>query len=100
VSRDSDGNETNDAATVSDNETHNATPEAEQPPAPRIEVLKGQPTDDEVAALITVLAGASGGGEQAPQVFSHWGLPVDRLRYSIHSWQRMSLQQRAHMRGK
>jgi hypothetical protein len=84
---------------VSDNE--NAKPDAEQPPAPRIEVLKGQPTDDEVAALITVLAGSSsGGGEQAPQVFSQWGMPVDKLRYSIHSWQRMSLQQRAHMRGR
>ena len=76
------------------------TPDVPPPHEPHIQVLKGNPTDDEVAALITVLAGASGGVEQAPRVFSQWGLPVDRLRYSIHSWQRMSLQQRAHMRGK
>ena len=41
-----------------------------------------------------------GRGEPSPPVFSQWGLPVDKLRYSIHSWQRMSLQQRTHMRGK
>ncbi|MDT5204558.1 MAG: hypothetical protein QOD34_1194, partial [Mycobacterium sp.] len=39
-------------------------------------------------------------GAPPPPVFSQWGLPVDKLRYSIHSWQRMSLQQRTHMRGK
>jgi hypothetical protein len=48
-----------------------------------------------------VLAGASGGpGVQGEQEFSRWGLPVDKLRYAIHSWQRLTLVQRTHMRGR
>jgi hypothetical protein len=83
----------------------NAVPEAAGsdtagPHAPHIQVLKGRPTDAEVAALVAVLGSAVGGGEPPTPVFSQWGLPVDKLRYSIHSWQRMSLQQRTHMRGK
>jgi hypothetical protein len=102
VSRVSDGNETNESAPVSD---ENAVPEAAGsdtagPHAPHIQVLKGRPTDAEVAALVAVLGSAVGGGEPPTPVFSQWGLPVDKLRYSIHSWQRMSLQQRTHMRGK
>ena len=76
-------------------------PEAEQPHAPHIEVLRGNPSDDEVAALITVLAGASGGvAPQGEPEFSRWGLPVDKLRYAVHSWQRLTLVQRTHMRGR
>ena len=93
----SDGNETNDPAHVSDDIE---TPHAPTPHEPHIKVLKGKPTDDEVAALIAVLGSAVGGSEPPTPVFSQWGLPVDKLRYSIHSWQRMSLQQRTHMRGK
>ncbi|WIM87793.1 acyl-CoA carboxylase subunit epsilon [Candidatus Mycobacterium wuenschmannii] len=79
----------------------NAAPEAEQAQAPHIQVVKGNPTDVEVAALIAVLAGASGGpGVQGEPEFSRWGMPVDKLRYAVHSWQRMSLQQRAHLRGR
>ncbi|OBK38855.1 hypothetical protein A5658_25770 [Mycobacterium sp. 1245111.1] len=79
----------------------NVTPEAEQPHAPHIQVLRGNPTDDEVAALITVLAGASGGdAPQGEPEFSRWGLPVDKLRYAVHSWQRLTLVQRTHMRGR
>jgi Acyl-CoA carboxylase epsilon subunit len=93
----SDGNETNGSSPVSD---ESAAPESEQPHAPHIQVLKGRPTDAEVAALVAVLSSAVGGGEPPTPVFSRWGLPVDKLRYSIHSWQRTSLQQRTHMRGK
>jgi hypothetical protein len=78
-----------------------ATPEAAEPHAPAIHVVKGKPTDAEVAALIAVLGSASGGGGAPGEPeFTRWGLPVDKLRYSIHSWQRMSLQQRTHMRGR
>ncbi|WP_428342042.1 acyl-CoA carboxylase subunit epsilon [Mycobacterium sp.] len=77
-----------------------ATPETNQPHAPHIQVLKGSPTHAEVAALVAVLSSATGGAEPPTPLFSQWGMPVDKLRYSIHSWQRMSLQQRAHMRGK
>ena len=76
-------------------------PDTIGPHAPHIQVVKGNPTDAEVAALITVLAGASGGGGAPGEPeYSRWGLPVDKLRYSIHSWQRMSLQQWTHMRGR
>lgn len=93
----SDGNETNDQAAVTDE--HQA-PESDQPHAPHIQVLRGNPTDEEVAALITVLAGASGGGAPREPEFSRWGLPVDKLRYAVHSWQRLTLVQRTHMRGR
>jgi hypothetical protein len=96
----SDGNETNGQAPVSAEENGQA-PGAEQPHTPAIHVVKGNPTDTEVAALVTVLAGASGGpGVQGEQEFSRWGLPVDKLRYAIHSWQRLTLVQRTHMRGR
>jgi Acyl-CoA carboxylase epsilon subunit len=94
---------TNDQAPVSDETPvidENAAPDADQPHAPHIQVLKGSPTDADVAALVAVLGSAVGGGEPPKPVFSQWGMPVDKLRYSIHSWQRMSLQQRTHMRGK
>jgi hypothetical protein len=101
----SDGNETNDQAPVSvDDESavNDEAPASEETPphAPHIQVLKGSPTDADVAALVAVLGSAVGGGEPPKPVFSQWGMPVDKLRFSIHSWQRMSLQQRTHMRGK
>jgi hypothetical protein len=95
---------TNESAPVSGDGTNDEAPVSDesQPHAPHIQVLKGRPTDAEVAALVAVLSSAvgGGGGDPTPPVFSQWGLPVDKLRYSIHSWQRMSLQQRTHMRGK
>jgi hypothetical protein len=75
------------------------TPGAATPHQPHIRVLKGRPTDDEVAALIAVLSSAGGGGgEPGPQETSRWGLPVDKLRYSVFSWQKLTLAQRTHMR--
>ncbi len=66
---------------------------------PHIEVLKGNPTDDELAALIAVLGSLAGGaGEPAPALHSGWGLPVDRLRYPVCSWLKITLQERTHMR--
>jgi len=69
------------------------------PPVPEIQILKGKPTDDEIAALATVLA-AAGGGTHAPgpQELNPWGHPIDKLRYSIFSWQRVTLLERSHMR--
>ena len=92
----SDGNETNGQAPVSDDIE---TPDAATPHEPHIRVLRGQPTDDEVAALIAVLSSAGGGGgEPGPRETSRWGLPVDKLRYSVFSWQKLTLAQRTHMR--
>jgi Acyl-CoA carboxylase epsilon subunit len=75
------------------------TPDTPRPHEPHIRVLKGRPTDAEVAALIAVLSSAGAAGGEAGQLeHSRWGLPVDRLRYSVFSWQKLTLVQRAHMR--
>jgi Acyl-CoA carboxylase epsilon subunit len=92
----SDGNETNGQSPVSDDIE---TPDARPPHQPHIQVLKGKPTDDEVAALIAVLGSAGGGrGEVGQPEITRWGLPVDKLRYSVFSWQKLTLVQRTHMR--
>jgi hypothetical protein len=66
---------------------------------PRIEVLKGNPTDEELAALIAVLGKAGGGvAEPEPRERNMWGHPVDKLRYPVFSWQRITLLERTHMR--
>lgn len=64
-----------------------------------IEILKGNPTDEELAALIAVLGSAGGSaGAAGPSEHNRWGLPVDKLRYPVFSWQRVTLQGRTHMR--
>lgn len=73
----------------------------EQPPArPHIEVTKGSPTDEDLAALIAVLSGATGGDapDPGPRERNMWGHPVDKLSYPIFSWQRVMLLEREHLR--
>jgi Acyl-CoA carboxylase epsilon subunit len=66
---------------------------------PHIRVLKGEPTEEELAALLAVIAGASATPEEPrEQEQNLWGHPVDRLRYTIFSWQRVTLLERTHMR--
>lgn len=70
-----------------------------EPGVPEIRIDRGNPTDEEIAALVTVLAGASGGRpDPGPQEINLWGHPVDKLRYGITSWQRVTLLGRTHMR--
>ncbi len=70
-----------------------------QPPQPEIRIEKGNPSDEDIAALVTVLAAASGGNPgPGAQELNMWGHPVDKLRYSIHSWHRVTLLERTHMR--
>ena len=66
---------------------------------PHFEILNGNPTDDELAALITVL-GSLGGGARRPsaQELNLWGQSADKLRYHVASWQRITLLERSHMR--
>jgi hypothetical protein len=83
-------------STVSESAT--AADEPEHHDAP-IQIVKGQPTAEELAAVIAVLAAASGTpAEPREQEVNLWGHPVDRLRYSPFSWQRVTLMQRTHMR--
>ena len=64
-----------------------------------IRVLKGNPSDAEIAAVVTVLAGLSGASaESGPSERNLWGHPVDKLRYPFTSWQRVTLLERTHIR--
>lgn len=86
---------------MSDDATAADAPAPEAAREPVIQVLKGNPTDAEVAALVTVLAGATNGVSSAdlePQERDLWGHPVDKLRYSVFSWQRVTKVERTHMR--
>lgn len=67
--------------------------------APEIRVLKGNPTDAELAAVVTVLAAAGGGvSTPGPQELNLWGHPVDKLRYPLNSFQIVTLKDRTHVR--
>lgn len=74
----------------------------DDPPAgdPHFHIVKGDPSLEELAALVAVLAGAGGGaaGDPGPQELNMWGHPVDKLRYDVTSWQRVTLLERMHMR--
>lgn len=90
----------NDSAAVSaEVQVDVATDEVKTDHEAHIKVLSGQPTDEEMAALMAVL-GTAGGGAAEPAVRDRnlWGHPVDKLRYSIFSWQRVTLLERTHMR--
>jgi hypothetical protein len=64
-----------------------------------IKVVKGQPTDAELAALVAVLSAAAGGRiEPGPQELNLWGHPVEKLRFETFSWQRVTLLERTYMR--
>ena len=64
-----------------------------------IKVVKGEPTAEELAALVAVLSAATGGVvEPGPQELNLWGHPVDKLRFSPISWQLVTLVERTHMR--
>jgi hypothetical protein len=85
-----------------ENEVNDITDAPVEPNAaaePHIQVLKGQPTDEELAALIAVLGSAGGGPrESGPREVDLWGHPVDKLRYPVFSWQLVTLLERTHMR--
>ncbi len=98
----SDGNETNGQAAVSDENgsaaTEAASEEAQHAPEPHIQILKGEPTVEEVAALVAVLGCAGGAPEPEQPEQTRWGLPVDRLRFAMSNYQRLTMQQMTHMR--
>ena len=71
----------------------------EQHHEPHINVVKGNPTEEELAAVIAVLASASCAPVEPREAEQNlWGHPVDRLRYPTFSWQRVTLLERTHMR--
>ncbi|MCV7409357.1 hypothetical protein AWC05_09970 [Mycobacterium florentinum] len=74
-----------------------AAPAVDTPQVPHIKILRGRPTAAEVAALIAVLGSAGGGAQPEQPESTRWGLPVDKLRYAISNYQRVTLQERIHM---
>jgi hypothetical protein len=75
--------------------TDDQTPDHEA----HIKVERGQPTDDELAAVIAVLRAAAGPApDPTPKTRDLWGHPVDKLRYPVFSWQRVTLLERTHTR--
>jgi hypothetical protein len=81
---------------LSDGEQQAVDPHAHDP---HIKVVKGEPTEEELAALIAVLSSASSAPAEPREAEQNlWGHPVDRLRYATFSWQRVTLLERTHMR--
>ncbi|OSC27677.1 hypothetical protein B8W69_13425 [Mycobacterium vulneris] len=95
MSRASDDMQTDDAVAG-----EAAVEDASQPQAhePHIQILKGEPTAEEVAALVAVLGCAGGAPEPEQPERTRWGLPVDRLRFAMTNYQRLTFQQMTHMR--
>lgn len=65
---------------------------------PHVQIVKGHPTDQEVAALVAILGTIGNAPPPAEAEPTRWGLPVDKLRYPVFSWQRITLQEMTHMR--
>nr|WP_019971379.1 acyl-CoA carboxylase subunit epsilon [Mycobacterium sp. 141] len=74
------------------------TDEAKADHEAHIKVLTGNPTDEDMAVLMAVLGAAGGGTERVRRNRNLWGHPADKLRYSIFSWQRVTLLERTHIR--
>ncbi len=52
---------------------------------PPVQVVRGDPSDEELAALITVLARRAGTADPQPPVeHRSWGDPAHRLRTPLH----------------
>ncbi|OBA88305.1 hypothetical protein A5642_17075 [Mycolicibacterium mucogenicum] len=81
-----------------DVQTSEAEASVEAPVAPLFQVVKGNPSDEELAALVTVLASASGGGSAEAGDRNDWGHPVSKLRYAYTSWQLVTLVERTFIR--
>ena len=74
------------------------TDETRHPHEPHIQILKGQPTVEELAAVIAVLGSVGAASPEPTQPErTRWGLPVDRLRFSMSNYQRLTMQQMVHM---
>lgn len=65
---------------------------------PHVQIVKGHPTAQELAALVAVLGTIGNAPPPVEPEAARWGLPVDKLRYPIFSWQRITLQEMTHMR--
>ncbi|OAT70758.1 hypothetical protein AWB85_05490 [Mycobacteroides immunogenum] len=61
-----------------------------------IQVLSGNPTDAEIAALVAALSALASTAEAADlRPRNLWAEPIDMLRFSPYSWQRVTMFERA-----
>ncbi|WP_420872639.1 acyl-CoA carboxylase epsilon subunit [Mycobacteroides salmoniphilum] len=61
-----------------------------------VQVLSGNPTDAEIAALVAALSALASKAEtESLKPRNLWAEPIDMLRYSPHSWQLVTLFERA-----
>lgn len=51
---------------------------------PALRIVKGDPTPEQLAALVAVVAAASGGEASAPRRTTEWARPARRLRAPHH----------------
>ena len=85
-----------DITEVSD--PHQLTIDEPEHAAPEIRVIKGRPSDEELAAVVTVLAARRTPDHPGPQELNLWGHPVDKLRYPFCSFQIVTMKDRTHLR--
>jgi hypothetical protein len=61
--------------------------EAEEPTRPLLRIVRGEPTPEELAALVAVLSARSGGSEPAPEPApSAWGRPGSGVRGALPTY--------------
>ncbi|MGU3292225.1 acyl-CoA carboxylase subunit epsilon [Williamsia sp. M5A3_1d] len=61
--------------------TETSDHDAATPARPLLRIVRGNPSDADVAVLVAVLAGAGGGDDSGPPPARDlWGSPTDRLR--------------------
>ena len=56
------------------------TEESTEPSRPLLRIVRGDPTPEEIAALVTVVASLGGGEEPAPEPVSEWSAPHRKVR--------------------
>ncbi|OOK63940.1 acyl-CoA carboxylase epsilon subunit [Mycobacterium kansasii] len=78
------------------NETNTTDPAPHQH-EPHIEIVKGHPTDQELAALVAVLGSVGGAPRRGNRAHS-MGLAGRQTAVPVFSWQRITLQEMLHMR--
>lgn len=87
-----------EGASVTDETSETITTQADsgKVKAADVQVLSGNPTDEEIAALIAALSALASKSEAADlKPRNLWAEPIDMLRYSPQSWQRVTLFERA-----
>lgn len=65
---------------TSDNTAVEPTPEQPAEKRPALRIVKGNPTPEEIAALVAVFSAVGGGVEEEPELVSAWAAPASTHR--------------------